>query len=119
MCSGRLAAGEAFEDLAAEHGTDATRSRGGDLGCFGRGVMVPDFEAAVLGAEVGVPSGPVQTQFGYHLVLVYERTPAGVQPFAEVEEQVREYVVSLATEAAIDGIIEGSGAITYPERLGE
>lgn len=116
---GRLAAGEAFEDLAAEHGTDATRSRGGDLGCFGRGVMVPDFEAAVLGAEVGVPSGPVQTQFGYHLVLVYERTPAGVQPFAEVEEQVREYVVSLATEAAIDGIIEGSGAITYPERLGE
>ncbi len=114
----RLEAGEAFEDLAAEHGTDATRSRGGDLGCFGRGVMVPDFEAAVLDAEVGVPQGPVQSQFGYHLVLVYDHTEGGVAPFEEVEGQVRDVAVALATEAAIDGIIRGSGAITHPEHLG-
>ena len=113
----RLDAGEEFADLAAEYGTDGTRSRGGDLGCFGRGAMVADFEQAVLDAEVGTPSGPVATQFGFHVVLVYDHTPARVAPFDEVKDEVRSYVVGLATEAAIDGIIEGSGARTYPERL--
>ncbi|MFA5594931.1 MAG: peptidylprolyl isomerase [Trueperaceae bacterium] len=113
----RLEAGEEFADLAAEYGTDGTRTRGGDLGCFGRGAMVADFEQAVLDAEVGTPSGPVATQFGFHVVLVYDHTPARVAPFDEVKDEVRSYVVGLATEAAIDGIIEGSGARTYPERL--
>lgn len=113
----RLGAGEEFADLAAEYGTDGTSTRGGDLGCFGRGAMVADFEQAVLDAEVGTPSGPVATQFGFHVVLVYDHTPARVAPFDEVKDEVRSYVVGLATEAAIDGIIEGSGARTYPERL--
>ncbi|MFA5550491.1 MAG: peptidylprolyl isomerase [Trueperaceae bacterium] len=113
----RLAAGEEFADLAAEYGTDGTRTRGGDLGCFGRGAMVADFEQAVLDAEVGTPAGPVVTQFGFHVLLVYEHTPARILPFEEVADEVREYVVGLATEAAIDGIIRGSGARVFPERL--
>lgn len=113
----QLAAGDEFADLAAEHGTDGTSTRGGDLGCFGRGAMVADFEQAVLEAEVGVPSGPVETQFGYHVLLVYDHTPARTPAFEEVEEQVRDLAVGYAAEAAIDGIIEGSGLITYPERL--
>ncbi len=114
---GRLEAGEEFADLAAEYGTDGTRTRGGDLGCFGRGAMVADFEQAVLDAEVGTPAGPVATQFGYHVVLVYDHTPARVPAFDEVKEEVRNQYVGLATEAAIDGIIEGSGARAYPERM--
>lgn len=113
----RMSAGEGFAELAAEYGTDGTRTRGGDLGCFGRGAMVADFENAVVAAEVNVPSGPVVTQFGYHLVLVYDHTPARIRPFDEVKDQVRTYVVGLATEAAIDGIIQGSGAKIYLERL--
>lgn len=113
----RLGAGEEFADLAAEYGTDGTSTRGGDLGCFGRGAMVADFEQAVLDAEVGTPAGPVTTQFGFHVLLVYDHTPARTLPFDEVQDEVREYVIGLATEAAIDGIIEGSGARVYPERL--
>jgi len=113
----RLATGEEFADLAAEYGTDGTRTRGGDLGCFGRGAMVADFEQAVLDAEVGTPTGPVVTQFGFHVLLVYEHTPERVLPFEEVADEVREYAIGLATEAAIDGIIEGSGARVFPERL--
>lgn len=113
----RLEAGEEFADLAAEYGTDGTRTRGGDLGCFGRGAMVADFEQAVVDAEVGEPAGPVTTQFGFHVVLVYDHTPARLASFSEVEDQVRNQVVGLATEAAIDGIIDGSGAKVYPERL--
>lgn len=114
---GRMEAGEEFAELAAEYGTDGTSTRGGDLGCFGTGAMVADFENAVVAAELNVPSGPVQTQFGYHLVLVYDYTPARTVPFDEVKDQVRSYVVGLATEAAIDGIIKGSGMKAYPERL--
>lgn len=115
----RLGAGEEFADLAAEYGTDGTSTRGGDLGCFGRGAMVADFEQAVIDAEVGAPVGPVTTQFGFHVLLVYDHTPARVAPFDEVRDEVQAYVVGLATEAAIDGIIEGSGARVYPERLTE
>lgn len=113
----RAGGGEEFADLAAEYGTDGTRTRGGDLGCFGRGAMVADFEAAVVAAEIGVPTGPVATQFGFHALLVYDYTPARVAPFDEVRDEVHDYVVGLTTEAAIDGIIEGSGARVYPERL--
>lgn len=115
----RVNAGEEFADLAAEYGTDGTSTRGGDLGCFGRGAMVPDFEQAVLEAEVGTPTGPVETQFGYHVLLVYDHTPARVAPFDEVKDEVLRHVVGLATEAAIDGIIEGSGVRTFPERLSQ
>ncbi len=113
----RLALGSDFGELAAEFGTDGTKSRGGDLGCFGLGAMVPEFEAAVVAAPVGESVGPVQTQFGYHLVLVYDHTPARVRPLSEVEGSARELVVSTATNALMNGIIAGAGVLTYPENL--
>ncbi len=113
----RLAAGSDFGELAAEFGTDGTKSRGGDLGCFGLGAMVPEFEAAVVAAPVGESVGPVATQFGYHLVLVYDHTPARVRPLSEVEGSARELVVATATDALLNGIIDGAGVLTYPENL--
>jgi parvulin-like peptidyl-prolyl isomerase len=109
--------GADFAALAAEHGTDGTASRGGDLGCFGRGTMVAPFEEAVVAAPVGTAVGPVETQFGYHVVLVYEHRRASVRAFEDVSGQVRDYARSLESDAVVRGIIRGAGAITYPENL--
>lgn len=70
----RLAAGEAFEDLARELSTDAASAQeGGDLGWFPRGLMATPFEQAAFGMAANETSDPVQTQFGYHIIRVLER----------------------------------------------
>ncbi len=113
----RAQAGEDFAALAAEHGTDGTAANGGDLGCFQRGMMVSDFEDAVVSATVGEVTGPVQTQFGYHALVVYEHHPQQVRPFDEVREDVAASVAADAASAAMAGLMRGSGLVTYPERL--
>lgn len=69
----RIEGGEDFAALAKEHSKCPSGSRGGELGQFGRGQMVPEFDKVVFEGEVGKPLGPVQTQFGYHVVEVTER----------------------------------------------
>jgi peptidyl-prolyl cis-trans isomerase C len=64
----KLEAGETFEKLAKDHSTCPSGKSGGALGEFGRGMMVKPFEDAAFGLEVGKVSGPVKTQFGYHLI---------------------------------------------------
>lgn len=113
----QLDGGADFAELAAEHGTDGTSSRGGDLGCFPLGAMIPEFEDAVIAAPQGEVVGPVESQFGYHLILVYDHKLATVLPFSEVEDRVREFVIALESDANIRGLFKGAGAITYPERL--
>ena len=66
----RIAAGEKFEDLARELSLDPSRKRGGDLGFFGKGKMVKEFELAAFELKVGEMSKePVKTQFGYHVLM--------------------------------------------------
>ncbi len=113
----RVRAGEDFATLASEHGTDATAGRGGDLGCFQRGTMVAPFEEAVVSAEVGAVTGPVETQFGYHALLVYDHRPATVLPLEDVREDVAESVAADAASAVVQGLVRGSGLVTYPERV--
>jgi len=113
----RVRAGEDFAALAGEHGTDGTAARGGDLGCFPRGMMVAPFEEAVVAAEVGSVTGPVATQFGYHALLVYDHRPAQVIPFEEVRDSVAEDLAAEAANAVLQGLLRGSGLVTYPERL--
>jgi parvulin-like peptidyl-prolyl isomerase len=70
----RLAAGEEFEVIAAEVSIDAsTAYRGGDLGWFSRGQMVEPFEEAAFALEVGEISEPVQTDYGWHIIKLYDR----------------------------------------------
>ena len=109
--------GADFAALAGEHGTDATSTRGGDLGCFGRGQMVAPFEEAVVAATVGEVAGPIETQFGYHAILVYDHVPSQVLPFADVEAEVRESVRGTLVDAHIGGLLRGAGVASFPERL--
>jgi peptidyl-prolyl cis-trans isomerase C len=64
----KIKEGESFEVLAAQYSIDSSRKRGGDLGYFGRGVMVREFENAAFALKKGEVSGLVKTQFGYHII---------------------------------------------------
>lgn len=66
--------GADFAELARKHSTCPSGQRGGDLGEFGPGMMVPEFDKVVFSADVGTVQGPVRTQFGYHLLEVTSRT---------------------------------------------
>lgn len=120
----RIEAGEDFATLAGELSDDpGSKARGGDLGFFGRGQMVGEFEQAAFGAAPGELVGPVSTTFGAHLILVEERRDAGVRPFEDVREQIRNQILldrsatlaeSKANELA-DRI--GREGLTEPEAL--
>ena len=68
----RIDAGEDFSALAEEYSECPSKKRGGDLGWFGKGAMVRPFEVAAFSAEEGAVVGPVKTEFGWHLIYVYE-----------------------------------------------
>jgi len=67
----KIQQGKSFEELAKSFSKCPSNQQGGDLGEFGRGRMVPSFEEAAFGLEVNQVSGPVRTQFGYHLIKRY------------------------------------------------
>lgn len=69
-----IATGADFAELAKKHSKCPSGRSGGDLGSFGPGMMVKEFDQVCFNGEVGVVHGPVKTQFGYHLLEVTERT---------------------------------------------
>ncbi|SMF57815.1 peptidylprolyl isomerase [Pseudobacteriovorax antillogorgiicola] len=69
----QIANGANFADLAKEHSTCPSGKGGGSLGTFTQGQMVPEFDQVVFSAPLGEVQGPVQTQFGYHLIEVTMR----------------------------------------------
>jgi len=66
--------GADFADIAKESSSCPSGKKGGDLGEFGPGQMVKEFDEVVFSGEVGVVHGPVKTQFGYHLLEITSRT---------------------------------------------
>jgi peptidyl-prolyl cis-trans isomerase D len=87
----RVAGGEDFANVAKQVSEDAgTKDRGGDLGFFGRGQMVPEFEQAAFGGQPGGGLiGPIKTSFGYHLIETLGRREGGLRPFEEVKNLIR------------------------------
>ena len=83
-----LAKGAKFEDLARAHSIDATASRGGDVGYFRAGQLIPDFEKACLKLDVGQTSGIVQTQFGYHIIKLTDKKEPGVKSYEEAKRAI-------------------------------
>jgi peptidyl-prolyl cis-trans isomerase C len=89
----QLENGADFAELAKEHSTGPSGPNGGALGWFGLGMMVPSFEAATIALEVGGISAPVETQFGWHVILLNETRQAGIptleQERAALEQDIR------------------------------
>ena len=69
-----IANGEDFGDVAKDHSSCPSGAQGGDLGSFGPGMMVPEFDEVVFSANLGEVHGPVKTQFGFHLLEITSRT---------------------------------------------
>lgn len=80
-----LAGGKDFQGLARERSIDATASRGGDVGYFRKGQVVPEFENACFELKVGDTSPIVHTQFGYHIIKLTDKKPEAVQSFEEAK----------------------------------
>jgi peptidyl-prolyl cis-trans isomerase C len=79
-----------FADVAKQESTDKTSgAKGGDLGKFGQGRMVPEFERVAFSLKPGQLSEPVKTQYGWHLILVSEREEGERKPFDQVKEQIK------------------------------
>lgn len=70
----KIAAGEDFAAIAQQHSKCPSGRNGGDLGTFGPGQMVPEFDKVVFSAPINEVQGPVKTQFGYHLLEVTQRS---------------------------------------------
>ena len=89
-----------FEDSAKECSTCPSGQEGGDLGEFGRGQMVKEFEDAAFAAEIGAIVGPVKTQFGYHLIKVEEKNEPIVMAYEEVKEQIKKSLLQQKQQQA-------------------
>ena len=88
---GQLQNGADFAELAKEFSQDpGSAENGGDLGCLGKRETVPNFEEAIFKAEEGEIVGPVETEFGYHVIEVTDIRRKSTQPLSEVETQIRE-----------------------------
>lgn len=81
----KLDAGADFEELARTRSMDSTAIRGGDLGFFQKGQMIPEFETAVFALKKGEISGPVKTQFGYHVIKLTDHAEPALREFANVK----------------------------------
>jgi peptidyl-prolyl cis-trans isomerase C len=97
----KIVAGAKFEDQAQTESDDTgSGENGGDLGTFGAGQMVPEFDEVVFKAPVGQVTEPIKTAYGYHLILVEERKS---KPFedarAEIEQKIRPEMGQKAIEA--------------------
>ena len=114
---GRLDAGENFGDVAKAVSKDTgSAAQGGELGCFGKeNQLVPEFGQAVFAQPVNQVSGPVQTQYGFHLILVSSRD---VPPYDQAKGAARDKAVVAGQEkltAWFNGMIEKAKVNVNPE----
>lgn len=117
----RLKSGESFEDLArAESDDPGSATKGGDLGLFARGRMVPAFEAVAFSTEPGQTSDIVETDFGFHIIQVYDRKPAGVAPFDEVKDEIHQKIAeSKALDLAFEYSAEDAAKVDEGAKLAD
>jgi peptidyl-prolyl cis-trans isomerase C len=85
----QLKKGANFEELAKAKSADTSAAKGGDLGWFGKGNMVPAFEKAAFGLKEGQISGIVKSDFGYHIIKLTGKRAAGTRSLDEVKEQIK------------------------------
>lgn len=104
----QLDEGADFAELARANSTDGAAANGGSLGWFGLGAMVPEFEQAVTAMEVGEVAGPLQTQFGWHLVILNDTRMSTAPALEEVREALVQNIQREAVEAEITRATEAA-----------
>ncbi len=109
--------GADFTELAKEMSTGPSGPNGGALGWFGKGMMVPEFEEAVLALEKGQVSEPVQTQFGWHVIKLNDQRVTQAPALEDVREEVAKVVRQDAVQARVEELME-QGEIERPELEG-
>ncbi|MDK2800308.1 MAG: peptidyl-prolyl cis-trans isomerase [Clostridiales bacterium] len=87
--------GLTFEDAAKKYSKCPSGSKGGDLGEFTRGKMVPEFETVAFDMQKDEISQPVKTQFGYHLIKVVDKKEAGISTLDEIKDQLYQQVLAM------------------------
>ena len=103
-----LQAGADFAELAMERSTGPSGPNGGDLGWFGLGQMVPEFENAVAGLKKGQVSDPVQTQFGWHVIILNDVRDGSVPTLDAVQEELRQELWQGKLTAEVQAIVEAA-----------
>lgn len=98
----QLGEGADFAELAAENSIGPSGPNGGSLGWFGAGMMVPEFEAAVFELEVGEVSPPVETQFGWHVVLLNETRETPPPSLEDVQAELTEGLRRARVDARLE-----------------
>jgi peptidyl-prolyl cis-trans isomerase C len=99
--------GADFAELAKKYSDCPSKEKGGDLGSFQRGQMVKPFEEAAFSQKPGTISGVVETEFGYHIIKVEERTDASTVPEKEVSDRIREFLKYQKTNQAVTDHVRG------------
>ncbi|MGQ0507700.1 MAG: peptidylprolyl isomerase [Myxococcaceae bacterium] len=95
-----------FAELAKAKSEGPSKSDGGDLGYFRRGVMIPEFERTSFGMKVGEVSDPVRTKFGWHVIKVEDRRSIPAKPFEEVKEQLKDSLLKSQLERYTDQYVQ-------------
>ena len=114
----RINEGEDFAALAMQYSEDGSAENGGDLGEFTQGQMVAPFEEAAMALEPGEISGIVETEFGFHIIMLTGKTEEGTQSIVEVEDQLIELISGDRLNDALDVLTESANieyfGLIYP-----
>lgn len=116
----QLVAGTNFAELAKAESACPSAAKGGDLGTFGRGQMVPAFEEAAFSQDIGAIGPVIQTPFGYHIVKVTGRKDASTMTREEAGNKIREYLDGQKKNEAFDSLVESlraSAQVSRPQAL--
>ena len=101
----RLVGGADFTELVRSESDD--KGNDGNLGTFGKGRMVPEFEKAAYELKAGELSEPVRTQFGWHLIQLHERIPAKITAFEDIKQKVIEYLTERKKDRVFEDFLDG------------
>ena len=96
-----LKAGRDFAEAAKADSTCPSKEQGGDLGFFGRGQMVPEFENAAFGLKPGEMSGVVETQFGFHIIKLTDKKGGEIPKFEELKEKIATFLKGQKTQKSV------------------
>lgn len=103
----QLKEGEDFAALAKEKSIDpSAKSNGGNLGFFGKGQMVPEFEKAAFALDINELSEPVKSQFGYHVIVVHEKKAPGKIVFEDAKADIEKLLLEDKNKKAIDAYVK-------------